>query len=434
VTSIPLAQPQVRESHEGREREKRRSRPMRWQDVAPSRSDLIEFCRREGLPGEDVGGASFRSIVPRPCHKSGNLYWKPGTNLPPWTTSFACRKFCCSYCAPWMGSILVSDVAESLGVELTPEYAGQIYNGTTSIGSYCQSDPHIDPLFAHWFQDTAEVSFVKDVLQDQAGRRRDKGVAVQYLAAVDHRKGWWVIATAPLWDQTPGRRGRPPKREVTIVPVEAVVGLAWSFGILSSGAAIDKTRSTAWILHSDDDDRGKVASGVIRLGAARTDVGERVGELLWPEHLDRTTSEQDARAISARAIANVKSLLNRGAPCVSCGRKIGEKTAYAFNPLRGLTCEGCAETERQAARDCREQQAALGPSEEELLGDALRGLLIRGPATELQIERHLNGQNWGVWFSCDDDLLRQSLNFVGAVCHPDGRWGLPELGAAAGTQ
>jgi hypothetical protein len=277
------------------------------------------------------------------------------------------------------------------------------------------------------------VPVVKDVLQDQAGRRRHKGVEVQYLAAVDHRKGWWVLSTAPLWDKTPGRRGRPPKREVTIVCVEASVGLAWSFGILSSGAAIDKTRSTGWIVHSDDDDHGD-GSSVIHLGAARTDVAERVGELLWPEHLDRTTPEEDARAISAKAIADIKDLLNRGAACVSCRREIGEKTAYAWSPTNGVTCEDCAQRERQAAMERSKRKLALGPSEEELLADALRGLLLRGPATPPVIERWLSDRGMDIWFSTDDDLLQRSLTVVGAVCHPDGRWGLSEGYAKAAKQ
>jgi hypothetical protein len=100
-----------------------------WQRVAPTRTELIEFCRREGLPGEDPGQVSFLSVPPKGrCHGSSALYFKLGTDSSPFTKSWACRRWSCGYCAPWMAGELAGDAAESLGVELTPEYAGQIYN------------------------------------------------------------------------------------------------------------------------------------------------------------------------------------------------------------------------------------------------------------------------------------------------------------------
>ena len=400
----------------------RKQRCARWRSVAPTKSDLIAFCRREGLPGEDPGPATFDSIAPEPehCHTRGNLFWKPGTGQPPWSKSYPCRLKSCSYCAVWMGGERLEAAAEQLGKQLTPEYVGQIYMGANK-SSICRNDPHIQ-LFAHWFNDRAKPEEVKDLLQDRADRLRKKGARVEYLAVMDHRRACWVLSTAPLWDHTPGRRGRPPKSGVVIVPVDADIGLAWIFGIMSSGAAMDWTRTRGFTPGSENDR----SFGNIRLGWEENKVNELAGHMLSPL-LDQTTSEAMAREMSSHAIADAKTMLHRGVECVSCGREVQDKTAWAWSPGLGFTCSDCHQSDVQAAAERYEREHIPGPPEEKLIADALRGLLVQGPATEGEIERWMKQErDWMIWFRNDGELLRQSLTLVGAVCHPDGRWGFSE--------
>lgn len=145
------------------------SRPQHesWQTVARSRTELIAFCRQNGLPGEDPGPTSFLSVPPdSPCHTTGGLLWEPGSDSAPFSKSWACRELSCSYCASWMAGMRVGGTAGIMGVQLTPEYVGQIYNKSINKADQCIFGPHIQ-LFGHWFKSVGSFQDTEDLLQRQ---------------------------------------------------------------------------------------------------------------------------------------------------------------------------------------------------------------------------------------------------------------------------
>jgi hypothetical protein len=394
MTSLPLAQPQVFDS---------RRTDTTWRDVVPSMPDFLAFCHREGLPGEDPGPLTFRSVPPTDwgCHESSTLSWIEGESTVS-ICSFACRLLSCPYCACWKNVERLSQTAERLDMPFSAEYVAQIYNG---LGSRCKSEPHIQ-LNAAWFSEKAHVRVVKRRLRSQAGRLRKRGQTVEYFAVADQGGGWWVLSTVPMWDQTVGRRGRRAKAMVASVPVAAEVGLAWLFGIFSSARANGWTRSEGWEPLNVHKASGKRK---IKLGTGRDNEIERVHNMLGTSL--KGLSKPEARAAVTRAFKDDRSLSRGTASCTSCGGPVERRDSYSWEPMSGFTCSSCR------AKEYAEKAAHL-------IAPTLRPLLAQGPVNEGAIERHLavawSGHHYSFWKH--RKLLERALTLVGAVCHPDGQW------------
>ena len=407
MTSIPLAQPKVFDSHKN---------DTAWRDVALMMPDFLAFCSREGLPGEDPGPLTFLSVPPTEwgCHESSAITWTEGAATAS-ATSFACRLLSChGDCSAWLNAERLSQTAERLNVPFSAEYVAQIYNG---LGSRCRSEPHIQ-LHAAWFSEKAHVRVVKRRLRGQADRLRKRGQTVEYFAIADQGWGWWVLSTLPLWDQTVGRRGRRPKATVASVSVAAEVGIAWLFGIFSSAKAINWTRSEGWEpLHVDKDS----GNHKIKLGIAKNDVAQRVQALLGSSLAG--LSEPETRAALTRAFKDDRALISKTAFCTSCRGSVETGDRDHWEPIRGFTCSSCR-VEEYAEKTAR------------LIAPTLRPLLARGPVNEGAVDRHLAvawaGHNYSFWKY--RQVLERALSLAGGVCHAVWQWYSAEKETSVATQ
>jgi hypothetical protein len=386
---------------------------MAWQEVPLRSQDFMAFCQREGLPGEHPGPAMFTSEAPPGnCNVTAGLLWRQGSRSP-FLYRLFCKKSPCASCGPWQAGKRLTETAKREGLDLTPDFVSQIYIG--SLRGKCESTTQ-NQLHAVWFRDDAPASTIHLRLRRQAGRLRKKGQRVEYFAVMARRSGWWVLSTVELWPTNAGR-GRPSKVGPG-VPVTPAIGLAWLFGILASGMGEEWTRSRGWAWPKSD------SAGYIRLGMAGTAISSTAKEML--DYQLGEASEAELRVLGASAIADARALKENGVPCRSCGCEITESDSAAWDASLGFVCLPCLEVEIQNVPKRHDCALALGPSEEDVLADATRGLLVRGPATELAVERWLRDQGFLTSFFTDGDLLRRSLALVGAVCHPDGRWGFAQ--------
>ena len=382
------------------------AREMTWHDAVPSSADFLSFCQSKGLPSEDAGLPSWKTPLAKSCCESASLLWSPGASTP-WTMLCWCRLLGCATCAPWQAGDRMSETGRKLGVRFTPEYVASVYIGSKDLE--CKSGPQ-NRLWATRFTDPEFPKTLWNRLGRLAERLRARGKHVQYFAVADQGDGYSVLSTVPLWDLTPGRRGRPTKASVTCVEVPVDVGLAWLFGILTSGGAVAWTRTKGWKAT-----RQKPLAK--KLGTAKVAVAERAGRML--RHNCSGLSEAELADAATRAIADSQTVESGTATCGDCGESVSQPREWSLTT--GFACAACIH-HRNTARLAKP------------VASCLRTLLAEGTMSEMEVERAL-GLSWPhhrYSFHVNREFLELALTLSGAERYHDGRWGLTDPISAAG--